>query len=86
MNNFSNPAAHEQEEEFPEGFPEDELPNQCYECGDYRKGGDPGSVMRVDMDPGDLKVGPQPDICDVWICSKCYMKMVDEEMEGHHGG
>lgn len=49
----------------------DEYPDQCYFCGDYQKPGEVGKKIKVDDDPGDAEVGPEPDIIEVWICGTC---------------
>lgn len=57
-----------EESETPPDYPES--PPQCGLCGKYN----PGRTYTVtmDLDPGNPKVGPEPDIRDVEVCETCY--------------
>lgn len=46
-------------------------PEQCAHCYEDKKDDEPGSMITMDMDPGDAENGPDPDIDDRWICDRC---------------
>jgi hypothetical protein len=46
----------------------EDIPEQCWSCGNYKE---EGEVKIVDTDPGDPEVGPNPSIEEVWICNEC---------------
>lgn len=48
-----------------------EGPNLCWVCNEEITKDQPSEMVTVDDDPGDPEVGPQPDIMDVLVHSKC---------------
>lgn len=46
-------------------------PDQCYGCGKHKQPGEQWVVKKIDADPGDPEVGPQPQIIDVEYCPDC---------------
>lgn len=47
-------------------------PDFCFECGKMIPKGEARHRKLVDLDLGDPEVGPDPDICEVDVCTKCH--------------
>lgn len=60
-------------------IPDDDTPDQCYECGSYNVDGDEWHQEERDTDPGDAEVGPQPCLSTVSICPVCRILPVSPE-------
>lgn len=58
----------------------EEQPEQCWKCHNDRKENEEGDTITVDLDVGDPEVGPDPNICDVWICDECFLKDVVQKL------
>jgi hypothetical protein len=61
------PDTHENEPIY-DGPDEPDRPPTCHYC---HQPSEEMTTTRVDTDPGDPEVGPQPDIQDVWVCPDC---------------
>ena len=52
--------------------------DQCYLCNKYLKPGE-GIPRKMDLDPGDPEVGPEPNIQDVFVCPECAKEEEEDE-------